>query len=48
MKQLDTWIGELLDEVDKLGLAENTVVILMGDNGHMEQVLGYSGFTDMV
>jgi arylsulfatase len=48
MKQLDTWVGELLAEVDKLGIAENTVVILMGDNGTMEQALGYTGFTDMI
>ena len=48
MKQLDTWVGELLAEVDRLGIAENTVVILMGDNGTMEQALGYTGFTDMI
>jgi arylsulfatase len=33
MQQLDTWVGEVLDEVDALGIAENTLVVLMGDNG---------------
>lgn len=32
MKQLDGWIGEILSEVDKLGIAENTLVVVMGDN----------------
>ena len=48
MKELDTWVGELLDEVDNLGIAENTIVVLMGDNGTMEQALGATGFTDMI
>jgi arylsulfatase A-like enzyme len=48
MKELDTWIGELLDELDALGVAENTLVVLMGDNGTMKQALGFSGFTDMI
>jgi len=48
MQQLDGWIGDILDEVDKLGVADNTVIILMGDNGPMKQALGSSGFTDMV
>jgi arylsulfatase len=48
MKELDTWVGELLNEVEKLGIAENTIVVLMGDNGTMEQALGDTGFTDMI
>jgi arylsulfatase len=48
MKQLDTWVGELLDEIDRLGIRDNTLVVLMGDNGTMEQALGYTGFTDMI
>jgi len=48
MQQLDGWIGDILDEVDRLGVADNTVVILMGDNGPMKQALGSSGFTDMI
>jgi arylsulfatase len=48
MKELDTWVGQLLDAVDELGIRDNTVVILMGDNGTMEQALGFTGFTDMI
>jgi arylsulfatase len=48
MQQLDGWIGDILDEVEKLGIADNTVIAIMGDNGPMKQALGSSGFTDMV
>jgi arylsulfatase len=48
MKQLDGWIGDLLAEVDNLGIADNTIVVIMGDNGPMVQALGSSGFTDMI
>jgi arylsulfatase A-like enzyme len=30
---MDRQIGELLDELDRLGIAQNTVVIFTGDNG---------------
>jgi arylsulfatase A-like enzyme len=48
MKQLDGWIGEILDEVDKLGIADNTVVVVMGDNGHFTKYSPGSGFTPMI
>ena len=48
MKQLDGWIGEILDEVDKLGIADNTVVVIMGDNGHFTKNSPGSGFTPMI
>lgn len=48
MQQLDGWIGALLEEVDKLGIADNTVIVIMGDNGPMVQALGSSGYTDMI
>jgi arylsulfatase len=48
MRQLDGRIGELLAEIDRLGIAENTLVVAMGDNGAMKQALGDTGFTDMV
>ena len=37
-----------MDEVDKLGIADNTVVVLMGDNGHFTKYSPGSGFTPMI
>jgi arylsulfatase len=48
MKQLDGWIGEIMDEMDKLGIADNTVVVIMGDNGHFTKYSPGSGFTPMI
>jgi arylsulfatase A-like enzyme len=48
MQVLDGWIGDLLAEVDRLGIADNTIVIAMGDNGAMGQGLPDTGFTDMI
>jgi len=48
MQQLDGWIGEILDEIDELGLGENTVVVVMGDNGHFTKYSPGSGFTPMI
>ncbi len=48
MKQLDGWIGEVLDEMDKLGVADNTIVVVMGDNGHFTKYSPGSGFTPMI
>jgi arylsulfatase len=48
MKQLDGWIGEILDEMDGLGLNENTIVVIMGDNGHFTKYSPGSGFTPMI
>jgi arylsulfatase A-like enzyme len=43
--ETDAAIGRVLDALDRLGLAERTVVILMGDNGWF---LGEHGFTSKV
>lgn len=43
--KLDGWFGQILDEVDQLGLAKNTLIILMADNGRFRQfdhILGFS------
>jgi arylsulfatase A-like enzyme len=48
MKQLDGWIGDILTKIDKLGIAENTLVVIMGDNGHFTKYSPGSGFTPMV
>ncbi len=33
MQVVDGYIGELLEEMNKLGIADNTIVMVMGDNG---------------
>jgi len=48
MAQLDGWIGDILTEVENLGIADNTMIVIMGDNGPMVQALGSSGYTDMI
>ncbi|SLN67257.1 Arylsulfatase [Roseovarius albus] len=48
MQQLDRWLGDIFAEMDKLGIADNTVVVLMGDNGHFTKYSPQSGFTPMV
>jgi arylsulfatase len=35
LARLDPWIGELMQELETLGIAENTLVVLMADNGPM-------------
>jgi arylsulfatase len=46
--EVDEWIGEILDEVDKLGISENTIVMVMGDNGPFMQYEGPTGQTDRI
>ena len=48
MKLVDEWIGDLLAEMDKLGIADNTVVVIMGDNGHFTKYSPQSGYTPMI
>ena len=45
MQQLDSWVGEIMDELDTLGIADNTLVVLMGDNGPF--LRGYEKITGM-
>lgn len=40
MKRLDRQVGEILDELKKQGIAENTLVVAMADNGPMEELAG--------
>lgn len=35
LARLDPWVGTLMDELKRLGIAENTLVVLMADNGPM-------------
>jgi len=46
--RVDDWIGEIVNEVDKLGIAENTVIIVMADNGPFTQYRGLSGLDDRI
>jgi len=48
MRRLDENIGEILAEIDRLGIADDTIVVIMGDNGVMMQAIPLSGFYDMV
>jgi len=48
MKLVDQWIGDLMAEMDKLGVADNTLVIVMGDNGHFTKYSPQSGYTPMI
>jgi arylsulfatase len=46
--EIDHWIGEIIDEVDKLGIADNTIILVMGDNGPFMQYLGPTGASDRI
>lgn len=48
MQLLDQWLGDIFAEMEKLGIADNTIVMLMGDNGHFTKYSPQSGFTSMV
>jgi arylsulfatase A-like enzyme len=48
MKLLDEWIGELLAELETQGVADDTLVLIMGDNGHFTKYSPQSGFTAMI
>jgi arylsulfatase len=48
MELLDKWVGDMMQEVDKLGIADNTIIVLMGDNGHFTKYSPGSGFTPMI
>jgi arylsulfatase len=48
MKLVDRWIGELMAEMDTLGIADNTLVVIMGDNGHFTKYSTQSGYSPMI
>ena len=48
MKLLDKWIGQILTEMETLKVADNTIVVIMGDNGHFTKYSPQSGFTPMI
>ena len=46
--QVDRYFGAILDKLDALGIAENTVVMIMGDNGPFTQYMGPTGQSDRI
>ncbi len=48
LQLIDGWIGDIVDEVDRLGVAENTLIVLMADNGLMYHFEGTSGLTQLI
>ncbi|CUH45522.1 sulfatase-like hydrolase/transferase [Ruegeria atlantica] len=48
MQLLDQWLGDLFARLEELGLTENTVVVVMGDNGHFTKYAPQSGFTPLI
>ncbi len=46
--EVDRWVGEIVKEVDKLGIAENTIIMVMGDNGPFMQYAGPTGQSDRI
>ncbi|WP_193142866.1 sulfatase-like hydrolase/transferase [Meridianimarinicoccus sp. MJW13] len=49
LELLDGWLGELFAEVDRLGIAENTLVVLMADNGIFNYYApAQSGFMELI
>ena len=49
LQRIDGMLGEVFDEVDKLGIADNTIVVLMADNGLMHLYPSYTtGLNELI
>lgn len=48
MQLVDRWLGDMFDEMETLGIADNTIVVVMGDNGHFTKYSPQSGYTPMI
>lgn len=48
LQLLDSWMGEFFGEIDKLDIADNTIVIFMADNGLMYHYEGTSGLSQLI
>jgi arylsulfatase A-like enzyme len=46
--KVEGWIGEILDKIEALGIADNTIVMVMGDNGPFMQYAARSGQSDRI
>ncbi len=48
LQLIDGWLGDIFDEVDRLGISENTLIVLMADNGLMYHYGGTSGLSQLI
>ncbi|NOD78498.1 MULTISPECIES: sulfatase-like hydrolase/transferase [unclassified Ruegeria] len=48
MQLVDEWLGAMFDSMEELGVADNTIVVVMGDNGHFTKYSPESGYTPMI
>ncbi len=48
MEVIDDWFGEVLAKVDELGLADNTLIVFMADNGIFKQYSPNSGMQQLI
>ena len=48
LQLLDIWLGEFFAKIDTLGIADNTLVVLMADNGLMYHYGGPSGLSQLI
>jgi arylsulfatase len=48
LQLLDSWMGEFFEQIDKLGIADNTIVVFMADNGLMYHYEGPSGLNQLI
>ena len=48
LQVLDGWFGEVMDRLEELGEADNTIVIFMADNGLMYHYEGTSGLNQLI
>ena len=46
--EVDEWVGQIVNEVEQLGIAENTIIVVMGDNGPFLQYAGPTGQSDRI
>jgi hypothetical protein len=48
LQLIDGWLGDIFDEVDRLGISDNTLIVLMADNGLMYHYEGTSGLNQLI
>jgi len=48
LQLLDGWVGDLMAKLEETGEADNTIVMLMADNGLMYQFDGTSGLNQLI